>query len=277
MGYPAIYTIVSIYYPILAAVGIPVNLIAIVILSRGKCGLSKCITCYLVGMAAADFMVVVIAIIAEKINNLYFYASFLLITPVCALMLVVKIAFMDCSVWLTVAFTFDRYVAICCQKLRKRYCTERIATIVIGSVAMVSSVRSVPLYFVVEPFEIIVRNIIAANRVRRGLRSNSENQKDSEVENRRKSMILLFALSANFILLWMPYVIHSMKWQTVNYSYTNKYLNTPPYILQQCGFMLQFLSTCTNTCAYGLTQRKFREELKNGVKFVLTLNGRLRK
>ncbi|XP_078287272.1 putative G-protein coupled receptor 139 [Rhinoraja longicauda] len=318
MPFPAIYYIGSVYYPLLAAIGIPVNLTAIVILSRGKCGLSKCITRYLVGMAAADFLVVVIAIVAEQINLLYSYASFLLITPVCALTLLFKVASMDCSVWLTVAFTFDRYIAICCPNQQQKYCTERTATIVIITVAILSCLRCIPFYFVMQPQVIIdnvpwgcepvpeyytslfwkthelidsiitpllpiclillcngltIRHIVAANKVRMGLRSNSENQKDSEVENRRKSMILLFALSTNFILLWLPYVIHSMTWQTVNIAYEDKHLNNPTYIMQQCGFMLLFLSTCTNTCIYTLTQRKFREELKHGVKYLITLNG----
>ncbi|XP_069768554.1 probable G-protein coupled receptor 139 [Narcine bancroftii] len=320
MLYLKIYDIAIVYYPVLATVGMSVNLIAIVILSRGKCGLSKCITRYLIGMAMADFMVVVIVIIVEQLNNIYLYAHFLRITPICAVTTIFKVASMDCSVWLTVAFTFDRYIAIGCQKLRESYCTERIATKVIAIVALTSCVRCIPFYFEVEPHKIIdhipwlciktnsyftspfwkaheifdsivtpllpiyliflfniltARHIIAANKVRRGLRSHSENQKDPECENRRKSMILVFTLSTNFILLWSPYVIHSLKWQTVNVTYTDKYLNTPSYILQQCSLMLQLLSTCTNTCIYGLTQRKFRHELKNGVKIVVTLNGLL--
>ncbi|XP_078287112.1 putative G-protein coupled receptor 139 [Rhinoraja longicauda] len=293
---------------------------AIVILSRGKCGLSKCITRYLVGMAAADLMVVIVVAILEQTNVIYVYSSTLLITPICALTLVLRVATTDCSVWLTVGFTFDRFIAICCPKFKIRYCRERTATVVIVVVAILSCARCVPFYFAIEPYAIIdhvpwrcifvagysissvwkayelldsiltpllpialillfngltVRHIIAANRVRQGLRNNSENQKDSEVENRRKSMVLLFALSANFILLWMPYVISSMNWQTQNYFYTDRYLSNPIYILQQFGFMFKFLSTCTNTCIYTLSQRKFREELKNGVKFLLTLNGHL--
>ncbi|XP_059826132.1 probable G-protein coupled receptor 139 [Hypanus sabinus] len=134
------------------------NLAAIVILSRGKCGLSNCITRYLVGMAAADLIVVVIAIIVEDINNLYVYARFLHITPVCALTLLLKIASLDCSVWLTVAFTLDRCVAICCQNLRKLYCTEGVATVVIVIVGVVGFVRSIPFYFVVEPY-VIINNV----------------------------------------------------------------------------------------------------------------------
>ncbi|XP_069776322.1 probable G-protein coupled receptor 139 [Narcine bancroftii] len=320
MPYPAIYYLASIYYPVLAAVGIPVNVAAIVILSRGKCGLSKGITRYLLGMAAADFLVVVIVITLKKINDLYLYARFLHLTRVCSLLVVFRYASMDCSVWFTVAFTYDRYIAICCQNLQKKYCNERVATVVLVIVAAVSCVRCIPFYFVVEPYVIIDnvpwrcapipeyyteplwraielfdsiftpilpisliilfngltgKHILVANRVRRGLRGNSENQKDSELENRRKSIILLFTISTNFILLWLPYVIHSMNWQRVNQNYTDQQLNTPIFIFQQCGMMLQFLSICTNTCIYGLTQRKFRDELKSGLKFLFTLNGLL--
>ncbi|XP_067887119.1 probable G-protein coupled receptor 139 [Heterodontus francisci] len=320
MGYPVIYQIELIYYPILAAISIPVNLVAIVILSRGKCGLSKCITRYLVAMAAADLMVVIVHVILHRINLMHFPVSFLFITPVCAINVVASIGALDCSVWFTVTFTFDRFVAICCQKLQSKYCTEKTATVVIATVFVVSFLKSIPFYYSGEPVVIIdnvpwycvptadyltsplwrayecigsiitpllpfllillfnaltVRHIIMANRVRSGLRNNSENQNDPEVKNRRKSMILLFAISANFILLWMTNVVHTLNWQVVNFYYTDKYYSNPIYITQQVGFMLKLLSSCTNTCIYGLTQRKFREELKNGVKYLFTLNGKL--
>ncbi|XP_055521459.1 probable G-protein coupled receptor 139 [Leucoraja erinacea] len=289
-----------------------------VILSRGKCGLSKCITRYLVAMAAADLMVVIVVALLDQTNMIHKYSRLLIITPICALTSVLRVATTGCSVWLTVAFTFDRFIAICCQQLQIRYCSERTATVVIVVVTILCCARCIPVYFAIEPYSIIdhvpwgcifiagyytssmwkafelidsiltpllpialillfngltVRHIIAANRVRQSLRNNSENQKDPEVENRRKSMVLLFALSANFILLWMPYVVSSVNWQTQNYFYTDRYMSNPTYILQQLGFMFKFLSTCTNTCIYILSQRKFREDLKKGVKFVLTLNG----
>ncbi|XP_072132079.1 probable G-protein coupled receptor 139 [Mobula birostris] len=320
MGYQAIYYIAAIYFPTLVAVGVPVNLTAIVILSRGKCGLSKCITRYLVGMATADLMVVIVVALVEQTNNIYIYSRSLLITPVCALTVIFRVIMTDCSVWFTVSFTFDRFIAICCRKLRERYCTERTATVVIVTVVIVSCGRCVPAYFVIEPYVIIdntpwrctgtyeyatspvwrayqllgsiltpllpiglilvfngltVRHIVVAIRVRRRLRHSSDNQKDAEVEKRRKSIILLFSISANFILLSMPYVAHSLKWQQQNYFYEDRYLSSPVYILQQFGLMLLLLSVCTNTCIYTLTQRKFREELRNGMKYVFTLNGHL--
>ncbi|XP_048476914.1 probable G-protein coupled receptor 139 [Rhincodon typus] len=294
------------------------NLVAIVILYQGNCGLSKCITCYLMAMSAADLLLVIINIILNRINNIYFPLTFLFITPVCAVRAVLLLAALDCSVWFTVAFTFDRFVAICCQKLKPRYCTEKTATVVIVIVAVISCLRSTVWYFLFVPSIIIdnvpwfciqgpdyytsplwaayewidsiltpllpiflilvfngltVRNIIKANRLRRGFRCHGSGQDniDPEMENRRKSIILLFALSANFILLWMTYVTHSLNWQVINYNYLDKTISGPVYVAQQFGFMLRLLSSCTNTCIYALTQTKFREELKNGIKYPFTL------
>ncbi|XP_069763831.1 neurotensin receptor type 1-like [Narcine bancroftii] len=265
-------------------------------------------------MAAADILVVLVAIILQQINFIYLFAYFLFKSPLCAVILVLQLVTTQCSVWFTVAFTFDRYIAICCEKLRKQYCTERTATVVTAAATAGSVVLSVPFYFAVDPqrcvptveymtspawatFELFmiiinplspiclivlfnaltIRYITAANRVRRKLRCSGQKQKDSEVEKRRKSMILLFALSANFILLWMPHVVHSIKWQKQNNFYTDRHLSTPIYILQQFGFMLRMLSTCTNTCIYVLTQRSFREQLKSGLKYLFTLTGQLYK
>ncbi|XP_067835222.1 probable G-protein coupled receptor 139 [Heptranchias perlo] len=320
MDYPVIFEIERIYYPVLAAVGITVNLVAIVILSRGKCGLSKCITRYLVGMAAADLTVVIIEVIMKRINNIYVPVNVLFITPICALKLVTKMAALDCSVWFTVAFTVDRFVAICCQNLKPKFCTQRMASLVVGTVCMLGCLRSIPFYFVYQPQFIIngvpyfciltaayhtspwwaayeffdsiltpllpiffilffnvltAKHIIMSNIVRRTLLRNVDNHNDPETENRKKSMILLFTLSGNFILLWATYVVHSLSWRVKNYNYTDRYYTNPIYINQQTGYMLQLLSSCTNTCIYGLTLRKFREELRNGVKYLFTLNGRV--
>ncbi|XP_067865203.1 probable G-protein coupled receptor 139 [Heterodontus francisci] len=294
------------------------NLVAIVILSRGKCGLSKCITRYLVAMAAADLMVVIIHVIFYRINRMYLSINFLFLTPVCIVNFGMYMVAIDCSVWFTVAFTFDRFVAICCQKLQSKYCIEKTATVIIATVFLVSCVRNIPFYISAEPAFIIdnvpwhcvpsaasltssfwkayewidsiitpllpmllillfnaltVKHIVAANKVRRGLQSSSENQNDPEIKNRTKSMVLLFAISANFILLWITYVIHSVNWPVINFDYADKYYSNPIYVTQQVGFMLQLLCSCTNTCIYGLTQKKFREELKNGVRYLFTLNG----
>ncbi|XP_067835812.1 probable G-protein coupled receptor 139 [Heptranchias perlo] len=288
-----------------------INLVAIVILSRGKCSLSKCISVYLVGMAVADLMVVIISVILKWIGMIYFRGSFLHITPVCSCITSLNAAVTVVSVWFTVAFTFDRFVAICCEKLKNEYCTERTAAVVLGTVSVLGCLQSVPWYFTLNPVYIVdnvpwfcetkpsfrtspalaaydmyhliltpcvpfclilllnvltVRRILVSSRVRRALRarSNGENQSDPEMENRKKSIILLFSISGSFILLWLTQVVFYIYVRIADIQYYYSF-SDPVYITQQTATMLQLLSSCTNTCIYVLTQNKFRKELKNAI------------
>ncbi|XP_067837584.1 probable G-protein coupled receptor 139 [Heptranchias perlo] len=309
----------ALYYPILAAIGVPANLVVIVILSRGRCGLSRCITYYLVSMAVTDLLVIITAVILNRIVGIYFSFSFLSITPVCSLSFVLIYGVRDCSVWVTVVFTFDRFVAICCQKLKTKYCTEKMAAVVIGTICSLSCVRNIPWFFVYEPSFIInnipwfckakfifytspvwaafdwthriltpclpfililllnavtVRHILAAIRARRRLRahSNGENQSDPEMESRRRSIILLFAISGSFILLWLLFLLTFLYVRIANVSYfSGSNFGDSLFILEESGFMLQLLSSCINPFIYAGTQSKFREELKTGVKYPLRL------
>ncbi|XP_067829878.1 probable G-protein coupled receptor 139 [Heptranchias perlo] len=316
MGQPVIVQIANIYYPILATVGIPANLVTIVILSRGCCGLSNCITRYLVAMASGDLLILIFAIILYEIQDAYFPHSFLNYTPICRITIASILASYDFSIWLTVAFTFDRFIAICCQKLRTKYCTEKTAAVVIAVVCFFSVLENVPFYFAVEPREIInnvpwschmkssfytlpiwvaflwleniltpflpfllilllnaltIRHIAMANRVRRGLRGNKdgENHNDPEMENRRRSMILLLAISGSFILLWMVSFIFYIYVQFADTQLLEANYDDPFTIMEQSGYMLRSLSSCTNTFIYAASQRKFRDELKNMIKRLL--------
>ncbi|XP_078087664.1 putative G-protein coupled receptor 139 [Mustelus asterias] len=133
----------------------PVNLLAIVILSRGKCGLSICTTRYLVAMAAADLLVIVTDVILWRINYYYFPVCFLHITPVCSVSAVLSRSATNCSVWFTITFSFDRFVAICCQKLKRTYCTGKTAGVVLGTVGILLCLKSIPIYFTYQPRWII--------------------------------------------------------------------------------------------------------------------------
>ncbi|XP_067832995.1 probable G-protein coupled receptor 139 [Heptranchias perlo] len=305
-----------IYYPLLAAIGVSVNLLTIVILSRGKCGLSKCVTRYLVAMAAADLLVVIFDLILRQIpiaNQVQF--DFLDSIPVCNIHAVLLFAATDCSVWFTVTFTFDRFVAICCQNLKTKYCTERTAAVVLGTVSVLGCLKntfwyflftgqyllynepwfcSVPVFVMISrvwaviellhyiltpgiPFVLIlllnvftVRYILVASRARRRLRGHSsgESPRDPEMESRRKSIILLFVISGNFILFWALFMVYSVCNRVWFMGFYSVIL---PLFIQELGFMLQLMSCCTNTCIYAVTQTKFREQLKNVVKYPFTV------
>ncbi|XP_059503621.1 probable G-protein coupled receptor 139 [Stegostoma tigrinum] len=132
-----------------------VNVLAIVILSRGKCGLSTCTTSYLAAMATADLLFIIAEVMLWRIVYYYFPGSFIFITPVCSVINVLRRVTTECSVWFTVTFTFDRFVAICCQKLKATYCTEKTARVVLATSSIALCVKDVSYYFTQEHGKII--------------------------------------------------------------------------------------------------------------------------
>uniref|UniRef100_A0A4W3GJZ0 G-protein coupled receptors family 1 profile domain-containing protein n=1 Tax=Callorhinchus milii TaxID=7868 RepID=A0A4W3GJZ0_CALMI len=224
------------------------NLVSIVILSRGKCGLSKCITRYLVAMSVSDLILVFTEVILSRIISYHFPNSFLFITPVCRLIFFLFATTTATSVWFTVSFTFDRYVAICCQKLKTKYCTDKTACVVIAVINVLFIGQNIPWYFLLTSVQIVtnipwgceinpdfftsltwaafdlldiiltpiipfllimllnaltVSHILVASRARSRLwgyssadRNRGASDSDPEIKNRRKSIVLLFAVSA---------------------------------------------------------------------------------
>ncbi|XP_078061453.1 putative G-protein coupled receptor 139 [Mustelus asterias] len=310
--YFALLIIQSGYYPILAIVGVPANLATIAILAFRKCGLSKSVTRYLLAMATADLLLIIIDLILRHIPIVYWeHFYFLWSMRVCNIHAVLLYASTDCSVWFTVTFTFDRCVAICCQKLKNQYCTEKMAAGVLATVVVLScfknifwyfmlsdeyfmrnkpwfclvtfSVQTSPVWIIVEflhhiltpclPFVLIflinvvtIRHIIVNSRARRRLRAanTGDSSKDPEIDSRRKSIILLFVISLNFIVLWAAIMVFSVC-RRMYYLMDNYVLISD--VVQEMGFMLQLLGCCTNTCIYAVTQTMFREQLKIVLKY----------
>ncbi|XP_078287091.1 putative G-protein coupled receptor 139 [Rhinoraja longicauda] len=145
----------KVWYTVIAFIGVPVNLVAIVILSRGRCGLSTCTTLYLVAMAAADLLTILTQVILRRINIYYFPWNFLRIFLVCRVLYVLRHVARGCSVWFTVTFTFDRYVAICCQKLKTKYCSRKSAAVVLTATGALVTAKNIPKYFILRPWVII--------------------------------------------------------------------------------------------------------------------------
>ncbi|XP_067884087.1 G-protein coupled receptor 15-like [Heterodontus francisci] len=267
-------------------------------------------------MAAADLLVVILDLILRHIPIVYEEQFYPLLwgIPVCNIHAVLLYAATDCSVWFTITFTFDRFIAICCQKLKSKYCTENTAAVVLGTVTVLSCLKNITWYFIFTgrywllnepwfcqpkigvydsrfwgiieflhhiltpgfPFAVIlllntltVRHIFVSSRARRRLRAHSslESRKDPEMESRRKSIILLLSISANFILLWAVIMVYSIWRRMDRLNYRSVML---PHFVQELGFMLQLLSCCTNTAIYAVTQTQFREQLKNMLKYPFT-------
>ncbi|XP_059497999.1 probable G-protein coupled receptor 139 [Stegostoma tigrinum] len=312
MRKPAILLLKEIYYPLLAAACLPVNMITVFILLRRNSGLSKCISAYMVAMATADLLVTINSIIVYRILSYHFPFSFLSHTPVCKFIVYMITVSLDLTVWFTVSFTFDRFVVICCQRFKAKYCTKRTATTVLTVISVLILLKNIPVLFAYEPEQIInkiqwgcrsssnflgsspgiafvwfysawiawlpfilmfvfnsltIHRILVANRIRIGLKGHRiENHSNSEMENRRKSIILLFSVSISFILLWLT---HSMSLVITRLSNPNYYrgdFNNPQYVATETGDILKLLSCFLNPCIYVVTQNKFREELSNVMK-----------
>ncbi|XP_038642990.1 probable G-protein coupled receptor 139 [Scyliorhinus canicula] len=135
------------FYLVVAVVGVPVNLMTILVLLRGKCGLSSCSTRYLLAMASGDLMFIVIEIRLWQLRVYYYPQSFLILTPVCSVVHALGEAAVDLSVWFTVMFTFDRFVAICSHKLKATYCTNKTAVTVLATTTILFCLKNVPVYF----------------------------------------------------------------------------------------------------------------------------------
>ncbi|XP_043540621.1 probable G-protein coupled receptor 139 [Chiloscyllium plagiosum] len=285
----------------------------VLILSQGKCGLSKGITHYMIAMATGDMMVLVFNVIVSQNFKYHFPDSLLNYTSACRLSAFLQGFSIQLSIWFTIAFTFDRFVAICCNKLKGMYCTERMANVVIFIVSSLNIMVNIPLPFRYEPTHVLnnvqwgcrtvtsyltslawaahrwlsnisnmflpiplllllntltARHILAASRVRRALKDSSggagEMGRDPELKSRRTSIILLFTISGCFMVLSGPItVIHTC----IRFTHiTSLQVSNSLYVAIRAAFLLMCTSSCTNTCIYALTQRRFREEVKNLLK-----------
>ncbi|XP_062895978.1 probable G-protein coupled receptor 139 [Mobula hypostoma] len=106
-------------------------------------------------MATADLLTIIFEVILWRISYYYFPSTFQDITPMCSAISALGQAATDCSVWFTVTFTFDRFVAICCQKRKAEYCTGTTAAVVITIIGVLFCFKNVPSLFVFHPVKII--------------------------------------------------------------------------------------------------------------------------
>ncbi|XP_062895494.1 probable G-protein coupled receptor 139 [Mobula hypostoma] len=307
MRRPPILQIKDVCYPFLMVFGLPANLLTIIILSRGKCGLSKCISAYMTMMAVADLLVILINVLVYEILIFRLSNSFLHYTEVLKATVYLVAVTLDLSLWYTVAFTGDRYVSICCQKFKTKYCRVKIARILAAVILAVACLENIPFLFALQPQQIVgniswgvlpkldivnsapfvafsrfksfrnllcvfgliflfnamtARHILVASKSRRGFRIHkSTTERDTEMENRKKGIMLLFCVSGSFMLFWLPSTVTNFIVNLTMYSDNNYY--SARFIAAQTGTLLTNMSSCINTCTYAATQTNFRGELKS--------------
>ncbi|XP_048476766.1 G-protein coupled receptor 15-like [Rhincodon typus] len=127
----------------------------IVILSRGNCGLSACTTAYMVAMATAALLIMIFNITVHQILSFHFKHSFFSHTVTCKFIIYMSSVNMYMAVWFTVFFTFDRYVAICCETLKTKYCKVKTAAAVTMTTTTLVCLANMPYWFAYEPEKVI--------------------------------------------------------------------------------------------------------------------------
>ncbi|XP_072342225.1 probable G-protein coupled receptor 139 [Scyliorhinus torazame] len=257
----------KIFYTFLAAIGIPVDLLAILILSRGKCGLSSCTTRYLLAMALSDLFVIITEVILMQINHYYFPICFLDITPICSVNAVLRGAAIDCSVWFTITFSFDRFVAICCQKLNAKYCTVKTAAVVLATFCIFLCFANIPIYFTYEP-ESITDNVSWFCHTKPDFYSETGWVRYNWFD-RFLTPLLPFALIVLINALTVRHILVASRVRKGLKGIDPNDYTEAEYIFQQVGIMLRNLSCCTNTFIYAATQSKFRGKIKATLSFLV--------
>ncbi|XP_043533772.1 probable G-protein coupled receptor 139 [Chiloscyllium plagiosum] len=266
---------------------------------------------YLKSMSTADLLVLIFYVLLYRILLPRFHHVFYLYTFGCRLISILIAAVIDCSVWLTVSFTFDRFVIICFQRFRRTYCSMKCATLIITVIYLLTYSRNLPYYFAILPIHVhnniqfgcktnpnidtspawrafywlhtiltplvpyvcvvllnllTIRHVLVASQIRRGFRGSGGEAGDPEMQSRRRALMLLFAASASFIILWMA-TVGLFLFSRITNTYFYRDFNDPFAIVNETSRMLRVLNCSTSTCMYALTQARFREELRKAMKY----------
>ncbi|XP_072538719.1 probable G-protein coupled receptor 139 [Salminus brasiliensis] len=136
-----------VYYPVLATIGIPSNVVCFLIFWRRKCMLSRSSALYLMAIAAADTAVLMFIAVLELSVKYYTVEPFWSREPWCSMRDVFNYGAFNASTWLVVAFTAERFLAITTWSLKNRVCNPRCALRVIGIIFLVGHLLAVPYYW----------------------------------------------------------------------------------------------------------------------------------
>ncbi|XP_077340715.1 putative G-protein coupled receptor 139 [Lithobates pipiens] len=140
-------TLQKFFYPFLAVIGIPSNVLTLLIFWKRDCGLSPSCRCYMIAMSIADTMVLIHIVILELILQNFTTEPFWSRAPWCMIRDVLSFGAYNSSVWLVVCFTIERFIAIRTLWRKSRLCTKKITLYVIWSVFILSHFFSIPYYW----------------------------------------------------------------------------------------------------------------------------------
>ncbi|TKS77754.1 putative G-protein coupled receptor 139 [Collichthys lucidus] len=140
-------TLQEVFYPALAAVGIPSNTITFLIILRRNCMLSKSSNFYLMAMSVADNLVLIFIVVLELSVKYYQQEPFWSYDPWCSVRDIFNYGAYNASTWLVVVFTVERFISIHTWKIKTKICTPRCAAWTITTVFLFSHLFAIPYYW----------------------------------------------------------------------------------------------------------------------------------
>ncbi|XP_051864867.1 vasopressin V2 receptor-like [Pristis pectinata] len=106
-------------------------------------------------MAVSDLSVIIINVVLYEILIYRLSHTFLHRTNFLLAIVYLMIVSLELSQWYTVAFTVDRYVTMCCQKFKTKYCRVKTVRILAAVILILLSLEHIPYLFVFQPLRII--------------------------------------------------------------------------------------------------------------------------
>uniref|UniRef100_A0A8C4YSV2 G protein-coupled receptor 142 n=1 Tax=Gadus morhua TaxID=8049 RepID=A0A8C4YSV2_GADMO len=263
-----------VYYSALLCVGVPVNVLTAVVLSRLACRTQKTLYYYLLAVTGSDILTqLFIIFVGFLLETAVFHREVpaLLLQAVSA----AEFAANHASIWSTVPLTVDRYVALCHPLLHRQISYPERARRVIAAVLALSLASGVPffwwsdvwrssrapsaldaaliwthvvlIYFL--PCSIfLVLNSLIVRTLRRRRRQ----------RRLGKTTAMLLAITSAFSVLWAPrtaVVIYHLYGSSVH-------LDWRVHLAYDLSNMLAMLNTAVNFFLYCFVSRPFRETVR---------------
>uniref|UniRef100_A0A3Q4MYF2 G-protein coupled receptors family 1 profile domain-containing protein n=1 Tax=Neolamprologus brichardi TaxID=32507 RepID=A0A3Q4MYF2_NEOBR len=130
-------TLQEVFYPALAAVGIPCK----------NCTLSRSSALYLMAISVADNFVLMFIVILELSLKYHQQEPFWSYEPWCSLRDIFNYGAYNASTWLVVLFTVERFIAIHTWKIKPKICNQRCAAWTIAATFVFSHLFAIPHYW----------------------------------------------------------------------------------------------------------------------------------
>ncbi|CAN9508656.1 unnamed protein product [Ophioblennius macclurei] len=280
-----------IYYSILLCVGVPVNILTAVALSRLACRTKKALYYYLLAVTGSDILSqLFIIFVGFLLETAVFHRDVpsLLLHSVSA----AEFAANHASIWSTVPLTVDRYVALCHPLLHRQISYPERARRIIGAVLTLSLLSGVPffwwsdmwrssrpptavdavliwthvtiIYFLPCSIFLVLNSLIIHTlraRQRRQRRRDDRGPKSAPPPRLGKTTAMLLAITSVFSVLWAPrtaVVIYHLHVSSVHGNWR-------VHLAYDLSNMLAMLNTAVNFFLYCFVSKPFRGAVRDVV------------